>query len=141
MRVIFDENMPKVVAHAVKIIAEAEARGAGAGLEVLHALDLISKGTLDVPLIQVIADGSHSKAVLITTDKSMRTRQHERAAFTETGCIGIVLRLGWNHASMWDRARYSLLWWSAWIETVRDAKPGTLWECPWSQRPKKLKAF
>lgn len=141
MRVVFDENMPKVVAHAVKIIAEAEAGGPGETLEVLHALDLIAKGTPDVLLIQAIADGSHGTAVLITTDKSMRTRQHERAAFTETGCIGIVLRQGWNHASMWERARFSLLWWGAWIETARDAKPGTLWECPWSQRPKKLKAF
>jgi len=133
--------MPKVVAHAVKIIAEAEASGAGASLEVLHALDFIAKGTPDVPLIQAIADGGHYRAVLITTDKSMRTRQHERAAFVETGCIGIVLRQGWNLASMWDRARYSLLWWTAWLETVQDAKPGTLWECPWSQRSKKLRSF
>jgi hypothetical protein len=133
--------MPKVVAHAVKIIAEAEAGASAERLEVLHALDLIAKGTPDVLLIQAIADGSHGATVLITTDKSMRTRQHERAAFTETGCIGIVLRQGWNHASMWERARYSLLWWSAWVETVRDAKLGTLWECPWSQRPKKLKPF
>lgn len=141
MRVVFDENMPNAVAHAVKAIAEAEAHSSGMGLEVLHALDLITKGTLDVPLIQAIAEGSHSTAVLITTDKSMRTRQHERAAFTETGCIGIVLRQGWNHASMWDRARYSLLWWEAWLETMQAAAPGTLWECPWSQRPKRLKAF
>ena len=110
-------------------------------LEVLHALDFNAKGTPDVLLIQAIADSNPGKAVLITTDKSMRTRQHERAAFTETGCIGIVLRQGWNHASMWDRARYSLLWWEAWLETMQAAAPGTLWECPWSQRPKRLQAF
>lgn len=141
MRVVFDENMPRAVAHAVKAIAEAEAHGSGMALEVLHALDFIAKGAPDVLLIQAIAESSQGKAVLITTDKSMRTRQHERAAFTETGCIGIVLRQGWNHASMWDRARYSLLWWGTWLETVQAAGPGTLWECPWSQRPKRLKAF
>ena len=72
----------------------------------------------DITLIQAVTDGAHCKAVLITTDKAMRTRQHERAAFVDTGCIGIVLRGRWNHASLWDRARLSLLWWTTWTTRV-----------------------
>lgn len=141
MRIAFDENTPRVVAHAVKLIAEADAIGLPETLEVLHALDFAEKGIEDVPLIQAVADGTHARAALITTDKSMRTRHHERAAFTETGCIGIVLRGNWSHASMWDRAMLSLAWWEVWRTTIGTASPGSLWQCPWSHRPKALKPF
>jgi hypothetical protein len=40
----------------------------------------------------------------------MRTREHERAAFVTTGCIGIVLRQHWCHVSMMERAQLSVLW-------------------------------
>ena len=141
MRVAFDENTPRAVAHALRILAVADAMGSPEPMEVLHALDFVERGTPDVTLIQAVADGTHAKAVLITTDKAMRTRQHERAAFVDTGCIGIVLRGQWNHASLWDRARMSLLWWSTWVAQAQQAHPGTLWHSPWSERPKPLKMF
>lgn len=81
MRVAFDENTPRAVAHALRILAEADAKGSPEPMEVLHALDLLKRGAPDVALIQAVADGTHAKAVLITTDKAMRTRRHERAAF------------------------------------------------------------
>ncbi len=141
MRVTFDENTPPPVAHAIRLLAEADAVGSPEPMEVLHALDLVARGTLDVPLVQAIADGAVGKPVLITSDKSMRTRRHERAAFLETGCIGIILRGHWNHASLWDRARLSLLWWRTWVAQARNASPGSLWQCPWSERPKPMKPF
>ncbi|MBY0339145.1 MAG: hypothetical protein K2X11_21205 [Acetobacteraceae bacterium] len=142
MRVVFDENTPRVVAHAVKLIAEAEAAGGPEPLEVLHALDLMGgAGAPDTVLVQRVAEGAPGKAALVTSDKAMRTRQHERAAYGDTGCVGIVLRGSWNHASMWERARMTLLWWTAWRETVAAAAPGTLWQCPWHSRPGRLKPF
>ncbi len=141
MRIVFDENTPRVVAHAVKLIAEAEMAGMPDSLEVFHALDFAPRGTKDVPLIQRVADGTHAKSTLITSDKTMRTRRHERAAFSETGCIGIMLCGHWNHASMWDRARLSLVWWETWMETVTSSDPGRLWQCPWSAKPRALKQF
>jgi PIN like domain len=141
VRVAFDENTPRAVAHALRALAVADTIGSAEPIEVLHALDLVERGTPDVTLIQAVADGTHTKAVLITTDKAMRTRQHERAAFADTGCIGIVLRGRWNHASLWDRARLSLLWWPIWVQQIQAAQPGTMWQCPWSERPKLLKPF
>ena len=107
----------------------------------LHARDIVTPGTDDPLLVQAIANNPPGKTTLITTDKSIRTRHHERAAFTTTGCIGIILRGNWNHASLWDRAIYSLHWWPTWVETVKAAPPGTLWQCPWSTKPKQLKPF
>jgi hypothetical protein len=141
VRITFDENTPRVVAHAIKLIAEAEAAGDGLALEVLHALDVVAAGTKDVPLVQAVVEGIAGPAALVTTDKAMRTRQHERAAFRETGCIGIVLRGDWNRASMWNRARLSLMWFPIWRETIVTADPGTLWQCPWSSKPKRLSSF
>jgi hypothetical protein len=141
VRLVFDENTPRAVARALRILAEADAVGSAEPMEVLHALDIVAMGTLDVPLIQAVADGSHAKAVLITTDKAIRTRQHERAAFVTTGCIGIVLRGGWNHASLWDRAQLSQRWWTTWVAQAQGARVGTLWQCPWSQHPKPLRPY
>jgi PIN like domain len=141
VRIVFDENTPRAVAQALRILAFADAAGSLEPIEVLHALELVERGTPDVPLIQTVADGSHSPAALITNDKSMRTRQHERAAFSDTGCIGIVLRTQWNNASLWERAHASVLWWPTWVAAVSTAKPGTLWQCPWSTRPKPLRPF
>jgi hypothetical protein len=53
--------------------------------------------------------------------KSMRRREHERAAFVTTGCIGIVLRQHWCHVSMMERAQLSVLWWEIWVQTVTEA--------------------
>lgn len=141
MRIVFDENTPRAVAHALQILAMADAAGSPDPIEVLHALDLVGRGTPDVSLVQAVADGKHPKAALITSDKNMRTRQHERAAFVDTGCIGIVLRGHWSHASMWDRAQVSLRWWNTWVAQVETAPPGTLWQCPWSERPRPLRPF
>ncbi len=141
MRIAFDENTPPAVARAIRILAEADAIGAAEPMEVRHALDLVPRGTSDVLLIQAVANGASGKPVLITSDKSMRTRQHERAAFTQTGCIGIVLRGRWNHASLWDRARLTLVWWTTWVPQAQAAPPGSLWQCPWAERPKPLKPY
>jgi PIN like domain len=96
VRFVFDENTPSAVARALRILAEADGRGVPDPVEVLHATEVVARGTHDIPLIQAITDGAHAKTVLVTTDKSMRTRSHERAAFVETGCIGIILRTQWN---------------------------------------------
>jgi hypothetical protein len=139
--VAFDENMPRSIAQAINILASADRLDMEEPLEVLHALDLVRGGTSDVALIQAIAADNIGRSVIITCDKSMRTRCHERASFIETGCIGIVLRKQWNHAAMWDRARLTLIWWKTWITSVAIARPGTLLQCPWSERPKPLKLF
>lgn len=141
MRIAFDENTPPAVARAIRELASALNIGATDPVEVLHVRELVAQGTHDVPLIQTVADGTHAKSALVTTDKSMRTHEHERAAFIATGCIGIVLRSTWNHAPMMERARLTVLWWETWVQTVAEAKPGSLWQCPWSSKPRPLKPF
>jgi PIN like domain len=141
VRIVFDENTPPAVAYAVRVLAEADNAGSELTIEVRHAREFVGRGAHDVPLIQAVGDGAHAPSVLVTTDKAMRTRQHERAAFVDTGCIGIVLRGQWNHASLWDRARLTLVWWTTWVAQARETRPGSLLQCPWSERPKRLKDF
>jgi hypothetical protein len=141
VRIVFDENMPRAVARALRELASALDVGSTDPVEVLHALELVDRGTSDVLLIQAVADRSHAKAALITADRMIRTRAHERAAFAATGCIGIVLAREWNRHSMMERAEASVRWWERWVKTVADARPGSLWQCPWSTRLKPLKSF
>lgn len=74
MRIVFDENMPPAVARAIRELASMLDVGSRDPVQVLHATDLVHQGTGDVTLIQAVADGTHAKSALITTDKSMRTR-------------------------------------------------------------------
>lgn len=138
MRLVFDENMPRVLAEVLRPLANALA--VQGPVEVLHALDLIAKGTPDVTLVEAVV-AFPGKAALITTDKSIRTRSHERAAFDATGCIGIVLVGGWNHASLIERAKLSVIWWETWAAAVAAARPGTLLKCPFSTKPRPLLPF
>lgn len=141
MRIVFDENTPPRVAQAIALLVAAGDPASAETIEVLHARDLVATGTPDVSLIERVIAGAQGKAALITADRMIRTRHHERAAFRRTGCIGIVLRGHWSHASLWERAAHTVLWWPVWVQTVGSAQPGTLWQCPWSGRPKALRPF
>jgi hypothetical protein len=65
----FDENVPSAVARAIRELASALDAGSADSVEVLHAFDLVHRSADDVPLIQAVADGTHAKAALVTTDK------------------------------------------------------------------------
>lgn len=138
MRIAFDENMPPAVVRALQVLVASENAGAREAIEVLHALDLAARGTGDVPLIHRIADGAIGKAALVTADRRQRTRAHERRAFEDAGVVGIVLARQWNQAPMWTRAQLVLAWWFEWIRTIDGAAPGTVWSCPYAQKPRRM---
>lgn len=140
MRIVFDENMPRAVVRALRCLVEAEYAGAPEAIEVLHALDLCPQGTHDVPLIQRGAEGAVGKAALVTADRKMRSRKHEREAYRQSGVIGIALASQWNHLSMWARAQLVLAWFPAWVEAIAAADPGTMLDCPYAQKPRRMKA-
>jgi hypothetical protein len=139
VRIAFDENMPPVVVRALRPLVESETAGTADPIEVLHAVDLGGRGTDDGPLIRRLAEGASGKAALVTADRKMRTRRHEREEFRRTGVIGIVLASNWNNQTMWVRAQLVLAWWPEWIMTISTSRPGVMWDCPFAMKPRRMR--
>lgn len=132
MRFVFDENHPPVLANMIEPLAKDEP------YEVTDVAKLGLRGAPDVDLLAAIcADGR--QGVLITADRAMRRRKHERAAVASSGAIVIVGVPNWNQqADLWDRARMMLWWWPTIVVSASLAAPGTFLELPWAQKVRSL---
>ena len=109
--------------------------------EVVDVVSLGLRGAPDTDLLAAIgADGK--QGVLVTADRAMRTRKHEKAAVAATGAIVVVGVANWNKAAgLWDRARHMLWWWPTIVGSVRTSAPGSFLELPWGTRVTPLKRW
>ncbi len=132
MRFVFDENHPPALARMLAPLAEGET------YEVTEVVGLGLRGAPDTELLAAICvDGR--RGVLITTDRAMRRRKHERAAVASSGAVVVVGVSNWNQqADLWERARMMLWWWIEIVASAKAADPGTFLELPWRQRTKPL---
>ena len=111
---------------------------AGEAYTVTDVRSLGFHGMKDEDLLGALKE-SGIKQALITTDRAMRRRRHERSAVASTGAVVIVGVSNWNQtSSLWDRARMMLWWWPTIAESARSANPGTFLELPWRQGVKPL---
>jgi hypothetical protein len=91
-------------------------------------------GMTDVDLMSALQERG-IKQILVTTDRAMRRRKHERAAVASTQAVVIVGVSNWNQqSSLWDRARMMLWWWPTIVQSSEAADPGTFLELPWRQK-------
>jgi hypothetical protein len=103
----------------------------GEPYEVTSVLNMGLRGAPDVALLPAICAGV-TRGVLITTDRAMRRRKHEKAAVAATGAVVVVGVANWNQQSeLWERARMMLWWWQQIVKSSIEANPGTFLELPW----------
>ncbi len=132
MRFVFDENHPPVLARMLVPLCESDP------YMVTDVRSLGLGGMKDEDLLRALHEPD-VKQVLVTTDRAMRRRKHERLAVASTGAVIVVGVSNWNQASsLWDRARMMLWWWPTIVEGARSADPGTFLELPWRQTVKPL---
>ena len=91
MRFVFDENHPSALARMIAVPADAESES----YTVTHVVALGLRGKPDTEVLAAIcADGA--RGVLVTTDRAMRRRSHEKAAVAKAGAIVVVGVSNWN---------------------------------------------
>lgn len=113
----------------------------GEGYGVAHVADLGLRGTPDADLLAAICAGG-IRGVLVTADRAMRRRKHEKAAVAASGAVVVVGVANWNQtASLWDRARHMLWWWPTIVASAQNAAPGTFLELPWGTRTAPLRRW
>lgn len=126
MKVAFDEHIPPPVRDAVKPLSDGLS---SKPIEVVAAKDYAKPpASSDVPWLEnFAADGGRA---VISGDKGMRRRPHEREAITDLGLIVIFLPPSWNNAEFSAKSGYILYWWPVIMKLIRTSNRGTCWELP-----------
>ncbi len=102
MKIALDEHIAPKVIDAVKDLLEDDRHG---DIEIVMANDYAEPpANSDTPWLRKFAldDGK----VVITADKRMRSRLHERKALLDLELIGIFMPPQWNALKFMDKASY-----------------------------------
>lgn len=132
MKIAFDEHVPPGI---VRVLQNLVDEGLIEGVEICSAKDYAPANWTpemgeksDVPWLRRFAkDGGQ---VVITGDKRMRTKPHERLALG--GFVAFMFHPRWNHLDALERSAVLMHWWNRIVETAQQSKPGSFWEIPYS---------
>lgn len=129
MKVLFDENLPALLAESVQVLARDEP------YEVHHVIPWLGAGTTDVNWMKEV--GREGGWIVISNDHHISTRPHEIAAWRQHGVIGFILPKMFNQLRFWDKAAFLIRWWETIMEAAKAAKPGDMHFVPpkWTPAP------
>lgn len=125
MKVAFDENMPRALVSAFSGILKDQI----GDYEISSAQDYSDPPqTTDVPWLKKFADAGGE--VIITGDKKMRGKPHERKALHDLGLITFFFKPQFNHLPYFEKLAMCIRWWPHIIEKIEQSKAGECWEIP-----------
>ena len=128
MKIAFDEHIAPPVVVVFKALAE---QGFLRGYGFVSARDYhasIDPKNDDRPWLQRFKeDGGH---VVITGDRKMRGRPHERRALKDAGFTVMFLGRPWDEMERYGRAAILVRWWPVIEKHLPVAPPATFWEIP-----------
>lgn len=127
MKVAFDEHVPSRVLRALEPLLEDERNGR---IELVSASDYRDgkPAKSDVPWLEAFArDGGK---VVISGDKAMRRKPHERKALLDNGFIVFFLPSSWCKAPLNEKAAYIMQWWSVIFGMAKASKPPKQYQLP-----------
>ena len=133
MKLALDENLPPPLAHAVDALLRPEG---GAAISIQERF---GHGIADPDWIEAL-HGEGGWAVL-TADRKLRTRPHERLALEQSGLIVFILAPGWNQEGYWRKAAGVIRWLPSMIEAVAVFQPPALLSLPHRWTPEPIKPF
>lgn len=128
MKVAFDEHIPFAIVCVFKTLGgEGFLRGYEfVSAKDYHALD--DRKNDDRPWLQRFKDDGGR--VVITGDRKMRSRLHERIALQRAGFTVMFLGRAWDEMDRYGRAAVLIRWWPVIERNLVAAAPGTFWEIP-----------
>jgi PIN like domain len=77
---------------------------------------------------------------VLTADRRLRTRPHERHALEQSGLVVFILAPGWNQESYWSKAAGVVRWLPRILAAYQAAHPPALFLIPhrWTPAPLRL---
>lgn len=131
MKLAVDENLPPALAHAIDALLAAE------GGKAVSIPERFGPGVADLDWITTLRD-ERGWAVL-TADRRLPTRPHERLALMQSGLLFFVLAPGWNQEPYWPKAAGVIRWLPSMLDAYRAVLPPALLDIPYRWRPAALR--
>jgi hypothetical protein len=132
VKIAFDEHIAIKVVEGFKSFATI---GALAAAEFVSARDYVEdddEPNTDVPWLRRFRDNGGT--VVISGDKKMRGRPHERSALIECGFIVFFCHPSWNKFQLHEKVARLINLWPQIEEKIVNGQAGDFWELPhaWS---------
>ena len=133
MKLALDENLPSSLAHAIHALSAPK------GGEAISIPGRFGPGTTDLEWIAALhAEGGWS---VLTTDRKLRTRPHERRALEQSGLRVFILASGWNQEEYWPKAAGIIRWLPAMMQAGAVYPPPVLLSVPHRWTPSPIRPF
>lgn len=133
MKLALDANLSPHLAHAVHALLTPE------NGEAISIPERFGPGVADRDWIAAL-HGQGGWAVL-TQDRKLRTRPHERLALEQSGLVVFILAHGWGPEPYWQTAAGVIRWLPSMLDAFRAARPPMLFEVPHRWTPALLRPF
>lgn len=118
MNFFFDNNLPPRLARALSFLSKPD------GHTVVPLLDKFERNTPDVDWITTLSQEKNDW-VIISGDKNIIRKKHERAAWKESELTAFFLKKGWNNIDFWNMSWKLVKWWPIIVNQATQIQPGT----------------
>lgn len=132
MKILFDENLPPVLAESIHVPAQGE------GCQVHHVIPWMGAGTSDANWIKEV--GREGGWIVVSNDHHIWTRPREVMLWQSHGVIGFILPKAFNQMRFWEKAAFLTRWWETIVDTAGSAAPGNMFPIPPKWTPSALVA-
>lgn len=124
MKVFFDNNLSKHMAHAMRELSQFEAEQP----TVIHLTDRFAPDTPDLVWIPDIS--KEGPWVVVSIDRFTKGHGAEREALRKAGHTVFVLDRQWSEHRFWLKAERLVTWWPLILEQARLVSAGAF-RVPW----------
>lgn len=132
MKIAFDEHIPLAIVSVFKTLGS---EGFLRGHEFVSARDYHASGDVpndDRPWLQRFKDDGGK--IVITGDRKMRGKLHERRALKTAGFTVFFFGRAWDEMDKYGRAAVLLRWWPIIEKNLIDLAQPKFWELPCTWR-------
>lgn len=131
MKIALDEHIAPMVLDAIEALLTDDRNDPIEIVRAKYYVEAPSKS--DTPWVKKFAEEGGS--IIITGDKKMRGRPHERKALLDLGMVVFFTPAFWNNLKFMDKASYLLRWWSPIIQCAKNSDPSQCWQLPSNWQP------
>jgi len=133
VKLALDENLPPSLARGIHALLEPEAGQA------ISIPDRFGRGFADLDWIAALhVEGGWA---ILTTDRKLRTRPHERLALERSGLVVFILAPGWNQEGYWRKAAGIIGWMPSIMDAMASYQPPALLSVPHRRKPAPIRRF
>jgi hypothetical protein len=128
LKLALDENLPPALAHAVNALLAPE------GGQAISIPERYGRSAADREWITALHD--EGGWTVLTADRRIRSRPHERLALEQSGLIVFLVAHGLHQESYWIKVAAIIRWIPAMMIAVTDYRPPVLFIIPhrWSAK-------